>query len=138
MAGDDNNILSASEILDAEDSPIEEVYVEEWGGKVCIRTMSGKERDAWEADTIEERQNLEGKPLRVQWENAKAKFLSRCICDLDGKRLFTDKQVEKLGEKSSLVLSRLWTKAARMNGLTKEDVDELVGNLDGDLSDDST
>lgn len=140
---DEQKVLTADQILSAEDSDLRPVQVPEWkdpktgADTIYLRTMSAKERDAWEADSIENRQKFEGKPLRMQLQNMRARFLARCICDQNGKLLFNEKQIEKFGDKSSLVLSRLWNEASSMNGLNKEDVDELVGNSDGDLSDDS-
>lgn len=143
MSDDEQKVLTADQILSAEDSDLRPVHVPEWkdpktgADTIYLRTMSAKERNIWEADCMEIRQKSEGKPLRVQLDNAMARFLARCICDQDGKLLFSEKQIEKLGDKSSLVLSRLWNEASKMNGLNKEDVDELVGNSDGDLSVDS-
>ena len=43
------NILSKEAILAADDLPREKVNVPEWGGEVLVRTMSGTDRDAFEA-----------------------------------------------------------------------------------------
>ena len=43
-------------------------------------------------------------------------------------QVFTDDQAEALGKKSAKVLARLYNVAAKLNGLSKEDVEELRGN----------
>lgn len=116
-----HTILSADAILNASDLPTETVPVPEWKGSVMITTMPGTDRDAWEASIT----NAQGK---VTAENIRAKLVVRVAVDVDGKRIFTDDQAEQLGKKSAKVLSRLYNVAARLNGLTKEDIEELAKN----------
>ena len=117
-------MLSRDQILKADDLPTEVIEVPEWGGQVCIRTMSGTERDAFESSLI----GSGGKDTARNMRDLRARFASLVIVDEDGKRLFTAKDIEALGGKSALVLDRILTVGQRLNGLTSEDVDDLAGN----------
>lgn len=121
--------LSAEQILAAEDRELREVEVPEWGGTVYLRTISGVERDRFEADTFRQ-----DKP---NYENLRARYLAITLSNEDGEPLFDKKQVAKLGHKAAPVLDRLFTEAAKMNAMSRNDVDELLGNSESDPSADS-
>jgi hypothetical protein len=114
--------LTREQILSAQDANLQEVQVPEWGGSVFIRVMSGKERDNWEAETM---QAAEAK----KFENMRAKLLSRVLCDEKGDRLFqTSEDVTALGDKSATALQSLFTQATKLNGIGQADQDELLKN----------
>lgn len=126
---DEQKVLSAADILAADDREMREIVVPEWNGKVYLRTISGAERDRFEAESFRQDQpNL---------DNLRARYLALTLVGEDGKPLFDRKQVTKLGEKSASVLDRLFTEAARMNAMSRSDVDTLLGNSEGDLDDSS-
>ena len=54
------------------------------------------------------------------------------ICDQEGERLFTDADVEALGEKSSTALNRVWDVARRLSALTVKDEQALLKNSKAD------
>lgn len=113
-------MLDRQAILEADDKRIEKVDVPEWGGHVFVRTLTGAERDAFERDWT-------GADGQVN-ANFRAKLAARAICFEDGKRVFADGDVGPLGEKSSAALDRVFAVAIRLNGLTKDDVEELEKN----------
>lgn len=113
-------MLTKDAILGAVDSAAEAVEVPEWKGTVYIRVMSGTERDAFEGSVT--------KDGKVTVENIRAKLLVKTLSDETGKRLFTDADLAALGAKSGRVLDRLFAEAKRVNGMTKNDVEELVKN----------
>lgn len=122
-------ILTAQQILQAEDLVTERVHVPQWGGDVFIRTMCGRERDAFEAST---EQSLGG-----NIDNVRARLVALCAVDESGKRLFRDSDVLRLGQKSAAALDRLFAVAMRLNGLTPGDMAELTKNSGGALGDNS-
>lgn len=117
-------LLTRDAILAADDLSFEDVPVPEWGGTVRVRTLSGTERDAFEASIVEQR----GKKSSVDMRNIRAKLAARTIVDEDGKRLFSERDVELLGAKSASALQRVFEVAQRLNGLSDGDVEELVKN----------
>lgn len=120
-------LLSRDQILQADDLTHEDVEVPEWGGTVRVRTLTGSERDAFEQSVITRR----GKQVDMNLENLRAKLAALTIVDEDGERLFSEADVQALAQKSAAALSRVFTVAQRLNGLTDGDVEELTENLSG-------
>lgn len=117
-------LLTRDQILDAKDITYEDVEVPEWGGTVRVQALSGAARDQFEAALVAGK----GKNRSVKLDNVRAKMVAASIVDADGKRLFTDADVRKLGEKSAAALQRVYTVAQRLSGLTDDDAEELAGN----------
>ena len=128
-------LLTRDQILGADDLPSEEVEVPEWGGSVKIRTMTGSERDAFEASLLGTGSKKDKQKVML---DIRAKFASLVIVDKDNKRLFTAKDIKDLGSKSASALDRVLTVGQRLNGLSSDDVEELAGNSESDLLEDST
>lgn len=126
--------LTKEQILKQDDLKTELVQVPEWGGAVWVRTLTGTERDLFEADTIIKRDN----DVCLNYDNFRAKLCVRTIVDTDGKRLFEDKDAIVLGNKSAAALDRVFEVAQRLNGLRAQDIDELVKNSGSVPSADST
>jgi hypothetical protein len=107
--------LSKAAILAANDIKVSApVPVPEWNGEVYIKTLLGTERDQFE-DAISDK-----KTRRTQ-----EMLLVMTLCDENGKRLFDDKDVEALAEKSSLVTARLFEKAWDLNGFSAKAGEQL-------------
>ncbi len=119
-------VLSKDDILAADDLQQEVVDVPEWGGAVIVRGLTGAGRDAYEASIV----TMRGQQQSYNMANARAKLLVRCLVDEEGRRLFTESELEAdaLGAKSGRVLDRLFAVARRLSGLTTADMEELVGN----------
>jgi hypothetical protein len=138
--------LNRDQILKADDLGQEWVPVAEWGGEVLIRTLSGKERDAFEASCRQERPVLDarGKPIRGRTEmvsnqdNVRAKLVARSIVDDQGNRLFTDQDVNALGKKSAAALDRVFEVAARLSRLSEDDIEVMSGEYEAAQSGDSS
>ncbi len=114
--------LSKDAILAADDKKLEKLDVPEWDGCVYIRTMTGTERDAFEAAFVSKNGTTNN------FQNIRARLASLTVCDEDGKRLFADTDVLAVGQKSAAALDRVFGVAMRMNGLRPEDVEELEKN----------
>jgi len=113
-------MLTREQILGASDRSSEDVEVPEWGGTVRVSAMSGAQRDAFEASLLHN-----GKP---DVRNAHAKLAAVCIVDEDGKPLFSQADVEALGQKSAAALSRVVTAARRLNRLGESEIEDVKGN----------
>jgi len=117
--------LNRDSILGAEDLPLVEVAVPEWGGSVWVKPMTAAGRDAFEVAVSDDNGEVDRR-------NFRAKLVARCAVDPEtGVRLFKDDDAKALGSKNALPLSRIFEAAAKASGLTPEDVEKLEGNSDG-------
>ncbi len=116
--------LSRHQILSATKLKAETVEVPEWGGSVIVREMTGTERDAWEAEIVA----AGGLQAAGAMKNARAKLAVRTVVDDEGKRLFTDNDIEVVGRLSATALDSVFMVAARLSGLTAKDMEALEGN----------
>jgi len=126
-----SRLLTRQEILSIRDIRTETVFVPEWGGAVKIRAMTGKERDAWETALFQ----IDGKDVKMNKENLRAKLVALTVVDEAGQRLFTEADVEALGSKSASALDRVYQASQKLSGLTPDDIKEMEKNLETDHSD---
>lgn len=127
-------LLTKDQIWAAGDLITKDVPVPEWGGEVRLRSLTGAERDQYEADSIK---TVKGK-REHNLSNLRARLIAMCAVDENGQPLFTRGDVLRLGQKSAIALERLFDEATKLNGMSDEDVEELAGNSAGDQSDGST
>jgi hypothetical protein len=112
--------LTADQILAADDLSLVPVKVKEWGnGTVYIRVVSVGEMERYQREFAEKKERME------DW---RAKLLVRCLCDKNGKQLFTADQIDSLSAKSVKVVARLFDLAMKHNSVTEKDVEELAKN----------
>ena len=126
--------LSRKDILEVNDLTTRVVPIPEWKGNVIIKMMTGTERDQFEDSLFEGR----GKDRKSNYKNLRAKLLSMCLVGEDGKRLFSDKDIEFLGGKSAKVLDRLYTIATELNGIGSKEEEALTKNSESEGNDTST
>lgn len=127
--------LSRDDILAADDLPLEEVEVPEWGGVVYVRSMNGLERDkfdAWMASLSGEGGGA------VMSGNLRARMVALCTTDESGNALFTEDDIAALGKKSSAALTRVADAASRLNGMSPDDVEDIAENSEAGPTGDST
>jgi hypothetical protein len=130
-------LLNFEQILDADDMKTIDVEVPEWGGSIRLRSLTGAERDAFEAESVE--LDKKGQPIPLPPKNFRAKLIARCAINEDGTKLFNSKlAVEALGNKSASVLTRLAMECQKLNGMSEDEVEEAVEDFDGDPSTSST
>ena len=116
-------LLSREQILEAADRTTQDVEVPEWGGTVRVRSLSGSERDDYEAGIVQ----LRGDGSRkFTLQNARARLVSLSICDESGARVFQDSDIAALGAKSAAALERVFDVARNLSGLSEKDVEELA------------
>jgi hypothetical protein len=129
-------LLTKDDILDKEDRATEIVEVPEWGGAVTVRALSGTERDHYEGSMVRYQRTDKGtvEIKSVETENVRARLVSLSVVDEEGKRMFAEKDVLALGDKSAAALNRLFDVAQRLSALTNRDVEVLEAGLKGDLN----
>jgi hypothetical protein len=119
--------LTRDAILAATALKTEEVDVSDtaWGGVVLVRELTGRERDEFEASLAVQR----GKQVVPDVANMRAKLVARCVIDPDSREpLFTQADVNALGELSGAALNRVAEVASRLSGLKEEDLEEIAKN----------
>lgn len=115
--------ISRDAILAFEDTNIGRVTVKEFGGEVCVATLTAEE-----ADQI--RKLPEDVPSNVS-------LVILGACDEDGKRLFKKGDANALGKKPSKALTTIANAILDHNGLLAKSADEAKNGSSGTASDDS-
>jgi hypothetical protein len=114
-------LLSRDDILGSDDLRLERVDVPEWNGVLYVRVMTAGERDQFEAEVA-------GVGKRSKnMSNLRARLVCLVGCDENGQALFEKGDAAALGAKSAAAVDRVFTVAARLNGFTSQDIDELEG-----------
>lgn len=116
------------DIVEADDLDYEDVTVPEWKGRtVRIQSMTGTDRDAYDAKSVALKN--QGKDVELRLQDFRSKLVAKCMLDPEtGERVFSDKQVHKLGRKNSRVIDRLHAIAHRLSGMSKEAKEAAKGN----------
>jgi hypothetical protein len=129
-------VLDRDSILQSEDRSFEVVDVPEWGpgAQVRVSSLSGSERDTFEASITTRR----GTEVSVNLVNARAKLVVLTIVDDEGNRVFTDDDVFEVGKKNATALNRIFEVAQRLSGLTEDDVKEAVAGFAPDPAEGSS
>ena len=129
-------LLTRDQILAASDMETRTVEVPEWGGTVRVRSITADERDQFEEAMVPESRGRgrKRKTAKASLIHFRARLVALATVDDGGARLFSDEDVEKLGQKSAGALSRVFDAAAELAGLTAEEVEEIERNLTNDRS----
>jgi hypothetical protein len=102
--------------------PRETLPVPELGGDVIVRALSAKERDDYEASSLRRK----GNRFEQNLANVRARLVVRAVLNEDGSRMFTDDDADSLGEIIGSAIDRIYDKAAKLSGITKDDAEELA------------
>lgn len=126
-----SNYLSRDDILSANDIQVEELPVPEWGGVICVKTLTAEERDMLEAEIVQ--MSPDGKPKAMKLDTLRSTVAFLGICDSDGNRLFTDKKdIAALKKKSAAALDRVVARIQEMSAMSPADIEKLTANLKND------
>lgn len=120
-------LLTRVQIDAATDLVHEDVHVPEWGGEVRLRALMSRERSAIEATMIAskgQKPEFRAEALKTLRERT----VAAALIDAEGKRLYSDKEVNILAQKSGEVIERLFQKAQELSGMDKNAVDRAEGN----------
>ena len=118
-------LLTAEQILAAQDLPTKDVYIKEWGGTVRVASI-----------TAEDAENA--RLAADKGGDILSEMLSRCAVDEAGNRLFSVEQAKQLKKKSNRAFMKFGMAALELNGMTEEAQKDIAGNskapADGDGS----
>lgn len=113
--------LSRDAFLAATTLPTEAVAIPELGGVVTVRGLSASSRDAFEKSMWVKK----GKTREMNMSNVRARLVALCVVDESGQRMFSDDDVEAVGQVRADIVDRLFGVAQRLSGLGDNDVEEL-------------
>ena len=112
--------LTRAAIRSANRTALKKVNVPEWGGDVYVSAIKANEFERF-------RDKIAG-----NGQADKAMMIGGLValiaCDSQGKRLFTDDDVEEVSGYALAPLLRVFRAAMEFNNLSDDDVDELVKN----------
>ena len=115
-------ITSAADILSLQDRKTTlPLFVKAWGREVLLRDPSAADRDEWEVFATNN---------RGQYAMWRAKVAQILLCDASGKRLFTEKQLAEIGEKSAAAVNEIWEVGVKLFSVTDQEIEELEKNSD--------
>jgi hypothetical protein len=100
-------VLSAADILAAQDRKRELVEVPEWGGSVYVQEISAADAERIAEEKI-----------------GMVEFCAMCMVDKDGKPLFTEDQVADLSEKSTGAFRKVMSAVTQLNGFVAPEEEE--------------
>lgn len=101
-----------AEILAKDDRQFEVVNVPEWGVDLRVYAMTTRDKTRIEKLFASE----DGVP-----DNVFAQIVQMCVCDESGVRVFTEKDVDLLQDKSSCAISRLYKAAMKLSRFNESD-----------------
>lgn len=114
-------LLSKDAIFAQRDLQYEDVEVPEWGGTVRVRSLTGEERDDYEASLVRQ----VGNRPRANLRNMRAKLVAVSAVNEDGSQMFDPADLMRLGQSNAAALDRLFETCQRLSGLSEDDVKEL-------------
>lgn len=127
-----NGYLSRDAILGADDITYDVVDCPEWGGRVRVKSLTGRERADWQQASIQGT----GQAATVNFRQTTVKLVALAVVDADGKAIFANADVVKLAMKNSAPLERIAEVAMRLSGIGADEVATLEKNSEETPSDD--
>lgn len=121
-----SNYLTKEEFLKKRPVRFEDVEIPEWEAKVRVKELTAQARDKWEQSNLEDK----GKgQMKLRLQNARARLVALSVIDAEsGELLFSDEDVLAIGAQSAAVIDRIYDVAARLSGITDNDLDEITKN----------
>jgi hypothetical protein len=130
--------LTRDEFFAASDRIIESVDVLLNGKKVTmfVRSLTGTERDEFESSNVI--RDKKSGSYDVKMTNLRARLVEMAVCNEDGSRFFKQGDASQIGRKNARTIAVLYDVAARLSGITKEDLEDIAGESSADQSAGST
>ena len=115
-------LLSKNDILQASDLATEDVPVPAWGGTVRVRSMTGRDRDAFSESLARDASG------NVDFTNYRAKLVAKCAVDENGVQIFTEDDIAALAGKSASALATVFEVADRLNSVGASAIEDSKKN----------
>jgi hypothetical protein len=92
------------------------IDVPEWGGEVYIRVLSAQDQMQMSEGT-----KPQDMPITV---------ILHCLVDENGERILQDDDFDALAQEDFPVIMRVFSQAARLNGLSTKELDEAIDRFE--------
>lgn len=124
------DFLDLDGIIGINDEIIEELYVSQWKAKVRVKGMTAEQRDHYETHMFKLKTNSSTGRLE-DLSGIRARVVAACLCDKDGKLLFSDKDDtwKVLNQKSAAAIADIFEVCMTLSGLGAEDEGKPDENL---------
>lgn len=93
------------------------------GAQFRVRTMTAGERSLFD-----EQFTKKGKTDRARQREVRERLIVATVIDADGELIFSEEDLPQLRQVDAALVERLVEAAMRLNGISKDDVEELEGN----------
>jgi hypothetical protein len=132
------NLLNRSQLLEKEELQIEKVEFED-GNFICVRQMTGHERDLFEQSLIRKIKDSKGNITYEQaTEDFRAKLAVVTVCNEKGESILLPGDFSLLSKNMSAKrLETIINTSQKLNAITEEDKENLVKNLEVGQADNS-
>lgn len=119
-------MLTAAQILQAQDIATKEIEVPEWGGNILIKQLSRGQQDEYLKRQFgaRMRQDTKAKTQELDLSNMYGHdaFLLVCaVCDDNAKPIFTAAQIDALKQKNGEVIGRIAKEILQFSGMVEDD-----------------
>jgi hypothetical protein len=125
------NLLNRSQLLEKEELQIEKVEFED-GNFICVRQMTGHERDLFEQSLIRKIKDAKGKITYEQsTDDFRAKLAVVTVCNEKGESILLPGDFPLLSKNmSAKKLEKIINIAQELNAITEEDKENILKNSD--------
>lgn len=135
--------ISKGDLFARADRTIEAVEVKEWGVTLHVKSLTEAERSKWDLSPMDVTQQKKGGTAisltkeRMQFQRAWLVVLATCY--EDGAAFFDEPELDvvKLSGKNAHAVNTLYEAAARLSGITEQDVEESAKNFESSPDTDS-
>lgn len=132
-------LLTAEQILAADDLKTDYVECAEWGGTIKVRAMGSAELAEWRNRALGAARakmgdlgNLSEADIEITLGRSDYWIVGKCAIDEKGNPLFTEEQIEKLAAKSDAPIARAGKRIRELSGLTEEAAQEIAGKSEAE------
>jgi hypothetical protein len=130
--------MNREEFFAFSDTVIVPVPVKEMNATLFVRSLSGAEKAKWEYDAISVSNTPKaGSSITLTKDRmltARERLVELATCNEDGSRFFKDGDASAIGKKNANIVSTLYDAAAKLSGISKEDLEEIAKNSSADDS----
>ncbi len=124
--------MNREQFFSFSDLTIEKVHIKEMNADFYVRSLTVGEKATWEfASYSVENSDKKGssmKLLKDRMMSSRERLVELAVCNEDGSAFFKEGDAAAISRKNSNIVSKLYDVAARLSGITKEDLEEIAKN----------